>query len=208
MERKVALFDFDKTLIDQDSIFLLWKYAIRKHPLYLFFFLRKLFPKLFLWIFSRFNFTHIKNGLLSIFHKLEKEELEEFVYEVLPLHFFPEGLKTIEDLKKDGYILFLVSASPEIYLEYIKNILPFHYIMGTKTNKEFQMIGKNNRQEEKVRRIHECCKENNIKIDYENSISFSDSYHADHPMMELTKNRYLINSNFKKEGYKHFSWKL
>ena len=102
----------------------------------------------------------------------------------------------------------MVSASPEYYLLEVLNILPFDHVIGTKTTKDFVMTGKNNRQEEKVRRILLFLEEENMKIDYDNSCTFSDSYTADHYMMELTKNRYLINSSHQKEGYHHFTWHL
>lgn len=208
MKEKFAFFDFDKTLIDRDSIFLLWKYSILENPVNILFFIRKLFPKVFLWLFSGFQFRHIKNGLLSIFEKTDGRRLEKFVTEDLSEHFFPEGLEKVTELKEKGYRLVLVSASPELYLKYVAKILPFDTVIGTLTDEHFKMSGKNNRGEEKVRRIKEYCRDRGLIIDYDNSLSFSDSYRSDRPMMELTAHRFLINSSVEEEGYQQLHWTL
>lgn len=205
MKRAVALFDFDKTLTTHDSIYLLWRYAIIKNPFLLFYFLGKLFPALFSFLFTG-DFRKLKNGLLSIFHKMDDGALEVFVTEELPKHFLKDGVEEVKRLKKEGYYLLLVSASPEHYLKYVTKLLPFDGVLGTKTDRSYRLTGKNNRGEEKVRRIEEHLKGAGIVMDKEKSRSYSDSYKADHPMMELTAKGFIINAEAP-QGYFRLNWK-
>ena len=80
--------------------------------------------------------------------------------------------------------------------------LPVDAIMGTKTkiiNGHYtgQMIGKNCKNEEKVRRINEEIKNHNLEIDYDLSYAYSDSLH-DIPMLSMVRNRIKID---KKDGH-------
>ena len=79
----------------------------------------------------------------------------------------------IEELKKkkaEGYTIYICSASVEAYLRFCK--LPVDEILGTKTDIKdgkytSQMIGKNWKNEEKVKRIQEVIKNHNLEIDYD-----------------------------------------
>lgn len=109
-------------------------------------------------------------------------------------------------LKAAGYYLLLVSASVEDYLKYVKGVLPFDHIIGTKTDEDFEMVGDNNKHAKKVDNILAHLTEKGMEIDYENSVAYSDSLAADRPMMELVKTRYLINNKTDAEGYLHLNW--
>ena len=60
-----------------------------------------------------------------------------------------------------------------------------------------QMIGKNCKNEEKVKRIQEVIKNHNLEIDYDLSYAYSDSLH-DIPMLKMVKNRIKIDT---KDGH-------
>ncbi|MDD7363520.1 MAG: HAD family hydrolase [Peptoniphilus sp.] len=205
MKRKIALFDFDKTVIYKDSIFILYDKTCRKVPG----FRVKLFLHLVKDILSH-NPKHLKTTVKETYLRMleyySPEELESFVEEDLMSYAFPEAIDTIHRLKEDGYFLMLVSASVDDYLRYVKNVLPFDHIIGTRTDAAFKLVGGNNKREQKVDNILAYLDANDIAIDYEHSVSFSDSLSADRPMMELTKNRYLINSSARADGFKHLRW--
>ena len=58
-------------------------------------------------------------------------------------------------------------------------------------------IGKNCKNEEKVKRIQEVIKNHNLEIDYDLSYAYSDSLH-DIPMLKMVKNRIKIDT---KDGH-------
>ena len=109
----------------------------------------------------------------------------------------------VEELKKkkaEGYTIYICSASVEAYLRFCK--LPVDEILGTKTvikdgKYTSQMIGKNCKNEEKVKRIQEVIKNHNLEIDYDLSYAYSDSLH-DIPMLKMVKNRIKIDT---KDGH-------
>ncbi len=195
---KVALFDFDDTILPKDSMARLIIYCIQLHP----FSLRYIFKIIgysFLYICRICDFIKLKEAILFPLDILSNQEISTFYKQCLIPNYYVNVIDEIKQKKKENYILFLVSASPEAYLKYTD--LPFDYIIGTKTKElgnhsSSTIIGMNCKSEEKVRRINSILKKNNIEIDYENSYAYSDS-NSDYPMMKLVKNRVRIS---KKDG--------
>lgn len=206
MKKKVILFDFDKTLTDEDSIFLLWKYAFSKKKTNIFVFGFKMIKGFFKYLFTGLNFIMIKNEMCSVLKYFNEDELEEFVDYIYKNHILQDGVDYFKTFDYDSYKM-LVSASPINYLKYLNKYFDFDMIMGTNLNKEYQVVGKNNKSSEKVRRIRNHLREKDISIEYEISLAFSDSFKDDRPMLQLVKNRYLINSDIEKKGFNNLNWK-
>lgn len=205
MKKKVILYDFDKTIIDSESIFLLWKFAIKKHP-YLFITLIINLCREYIYYLLTGNFCHVKKAMVSVMKPLREKDLEDFFLKILyPSHFFEEVFPEFEKYG-DGDIKILCSASCENYLKYINKILPFDYILGTKLDENYKVLGENNSGKEKVRRIKKLLERENIEIDYENSLAYTDSYKNDKYMASLVKNRFLINSKKHFEDFTNLSW--
>ena len=74
--------------------------------------------------------------------------------------------------------------------------------MGTKVSKNIK-IKENNRGEAKVKRMREEIKDFDT---FDIVKTYSDSYTADKPILELAKEKYLINSNRKIKGYENLWW--
>ena len=115
-----------------------------------------------------------------------------------------------QKLKKEGYKIYLISASPEFYLNEFYAIEEVDMIIGTRfliDGGKFirKMDGANCKGEEKVKRLKEVLKEKNIEVDYENSYMFSDSL-SDKPLLDLVGNAFLINYR-KKSEFKILKWK-
>lgn len=196
---KAAIFDFDKTLTKKDSIFNLLGYTFRTHPLrYILVFLKTLFIAL-----TFYNFRiRIKQSVLSILNFLTEDELKAFIKDVYENEILRDGEDEVKKLKEEGYFLILNSASPEVYLKYIKEYMPFDVVIGTRVTEKIK-INENNRGEVKVKRMREDIKGfDNLDI----VKTYSDSYTADKPILELAKEKYLINSNRKIEGYDNLWW--
>ena len=145
--------------------------------------------------------------MAKIFDYITEEDIEEFVNEVLPKYYYKDALEEIKYLKEERYTLLLVSASYENYMKKVGENLGFDHVIGTRLGRLNELIGDNNRREEKVARIESYLEEIEESIDYENSRSYSDSYRDDKYMMELTAEKYLINSQVREEGYKNLVWK-
>lgn len=205
MKQKIALFDFDRTVISKDSIFILYDVTARKIPG----FRAKLYKELVAGSLLRSPKTvkkNVKNSFLSMLSYYTEDEIKAFVYDDVMAYAFKEAVDEIYALKAAGYYLLLVSASVEDYLKYVADVLPFDHIIGTKTGEAFEMVGDNNKHAKKVDNILAHLTEKNMEIDYENSVAYSDSLAADRPMMELVKTRYLINNKTDAEGYLHLNW--
>lgn len=205
MKKRIYLFDFDKTLTDEDSIFLLWKYAFKKKKCHFLSFAMRMVRGSFKYIIHGFNFTMIKNEMVSVIGYFSDDELRAFVRYVYNEHILKDGVEFFNSIDNSSYKM-LVSASPINYLKYLDEFFDFDCIIGTDLNDDLTLSGKNNRSYEKVRRIRNHLREVNIEIDYDSSCAFSDSYKADRPMLEMVKNRYLINSDLKIDGYNNFHW--
>lgn len=206
MKQKIALFDFDRTVISKDSIFILYDVTARKIPG----FRKNLYKSLVagnLFRSPKAVKKNVKNRFLSMLSYYTEDEIKAFVYEDVMAYAFKEAVDEIYALKAAGYYLLLVSASVEDYLKYVADVLPFDHIIGTKTDEDFEMVGDNNKHAKKVDNILAHLTEKGMEIDYENSVAYSDSLAADRPMMELVKTRYLINNKTDAEGYLHLNWK-
>lgn len=196
---KTAIFDFDRTLTKRDSIFNLLGYTFRTHPLrYMLVFLKTLLIAL-----TFYNFLiRIKQSVLSILKFLTEDELKAFIKDIYENEILRDGEEEVKRLKEEGYFLILNSASPEVYLKYIKEYMPFDVVIGTRVTENIK-INENNRGEVKVKRMREDIKDFDT---FDIVKTYSDSYTADKPILELAKEKYLINSKRKIEGYENLWW--
>lgn len=198
MKQKFAFFDYDDTLIHGDSGTALLKYYLKKHPLAIFKLLKVgiLFP---LYLVGLVKFQTAKTAWLFPMDNLSDDELNDFYQTCLVPKYYSNVIKELKDKKNDGYLIYICSASIEGYLRFCD--LPVDGILGTKTEiingkHTSKMIGKNCKNEEKVKRLNEVINELGVEIDYDNSFAYSDSTH-DIPMLKMVKNRIRIN---KKNG--------
>lgn len=196
---KAVIFDFDKTLTKRDSIFNLLGYTFRKYPVrYTAVFLKTLFIAL-----TFYNLRiRLKQSVLSILKFLTEDDLKAFVKDLYENEILKDGEDEVNKLKEEGYFLILNSASPEVYLKYITEYLPFDIVIGTRVSNNIK-IKENNRGEAKVKRMREEIKDFDT---FDIVKTYSDSYTADKPILELAKEKYLINSNRKIEGYDNLWW--
>jgi HAD superfamily phosphoserine phosphatase-like hydrolase len=204
MIKKIAFFDFDKTLTDKDTIILLWKFAINKKKVSRFYYYRMILLGGIKYL-IRLDFDYFKSSICQILLHLSEEDLEEFAEYIYKNHMLKDGLAYLKSLDVDYKML--VSASPINYLKHFNKYLNFDAIIGTELDAYYNVLKGNNRHNLKVMRIKEHLSDKNMEIDYNNSMAFSDSYKNDRPMMELVKNRFLINSRRKISGYTNLYWK-
>ncbi|MFR8926963.1 HAD family hydrolase [Peptoniphilus senegalensis] len=205
MKRKVALYDFDKTIVNCESIVELYKYAIKNKKINIF---KSLWNLALAYIKSKINsdFEIMKNQMVSVIKYLTEDELQDFVTNYLYPKFF---FKEFEDefSSYDEYtIKILCSASATNYLIYVGELFSFDYIIGTDLDNDYKLYRGNNKKDTKVKNIKEILERDGYEIDYENSLAYSDSYKDDKYMLRMVKNRFLINSKVNKKGYVNLSW--
>ena len=205
MKRKLALYDFDKTVVDCESIVELYKYGF-KHKKIKFF--RTIAGLVSAYIRSKLtsDFDIMKNQMVSIIKYFSEDELRDFVTDYLfPKFSFVEFEDEFYSHDEDT-IKILCSASATPYLKYVKDLYPFDYILGTDLGSDYKLTRGNNKKDVKVKNIKDLLGQEGIEIDYENSCGYSDSYKDDKYMLRMAKNRFLINSKVNKKGYENLSW--
>lgn len=191
---KFAFYDFDDTLLKHDSMAYLCFYYVKRHPLSFW----RGFQILFLGILYAFKlipFKKVKETIIFPLKYMSDEEIKAFYQDELIPRYYPNVVKTLTQHAKEGYHVWLVSASPEPYL--FCHDLPIEKVIGTSIVRENdhwtnKICSPNCKGKEKVRRINEELEKMNLTIDYDASYAYSDS-DTDWPMLTLVKNRYRIN---------------
>jgi len=212
MER-LAIFDVDFTLTSKETSLELYKYMVRKNPI-----LIKHLPKhlitLLLYGTKIYDEKKTKQAFLRFLDGMKEQELQTlmkgFYRDKLSNIIYEDSIKMIKKLKREGCKIYLISASPEFYLNELYNIKEVDKVIGTKFRVEngiFKpvMEGANCKGEEKVKRLMEELKKDNIEVDFKRSYMFSDSL-ADLPLLRLVGKGYLINYK-KKHDLEILKWK-
>jgi len=210
---RLAIFDVDYTITKKETLIQFFKYMIKKDYKNIRYIPRALFSGALYGV-KFYKEKQVKESFLKFIENKKEEELQEiakgFYNDVLSKIVYKDAIDKIKELKALGYEIYLISASPEFYLNEFYNIKEVSQIIGTRYVFEDgifirQMLGENCKGHEKVIRLKEFIKENNIKVDYENSLMFSDSL-SDKPLLDLVGKGYLINYK-RKADYEILNWR-
>ncbi len=210
---KLAIFDVDFTLTSKESLLELYLYMLRKNKKLIKFVPNSLKSAVFYGI-GAYNAKESKEKFMRFFDGIKIEELniiaKQFYKDRLSQILYADAIKTLKDFSNKGYKVYLISASPEVYLNELYNIKEVDKIIGTKLVSEngvYRNIvdGENCKGEEKVRRLREVLKEENIEVDFANSYMYSDSL-SDLPLFKLVGNPYLINYKKKHKEIVNLKW--
>ncbi|NMF03234.1 HAD family hydrolase [Clostridium beijerinckii] len=198
--KKLAIFDIDYTITKKETLMELFKYVIKKDKKNLRFLPRAIYCGI-MYAIGIYDERKVKETFLRFIDGIKEEELAEFVKEFyderLKNILYDDALKMMKKLKNEGYDIYLISASPEFYVNEFYNIKEVDKVIGTKfgfENGTFvrKMVGNNCKGEEKVRRLNEVLKDEKIEVDFKESYMFSDSL-SDKPLLDLVGKPYLIN---------------
>ncbi|MDR3593960.1 HAD-IB family hydrolase [Clostridium sp.] len=198
--KKLAIFDIDYTITKKETLMELFKFVIKNDKKNIRFFPRAVFCGI-MYSIKMYDERKVKEKFLKFIDGIREKDLAELVK-----RFYDEKLKTIiyEDalnmmrkLKSEGYDVYLISASPEFYINEFYAIKEVDKIIGTKFAFEDgiftrKMFGSNCKGEEKVRRLKEVIEKEQIEVDFKESYMFSDSL-SDKPLLDLVGKPYLIN---------------
>lgn len=211
---RLGIFDIDYTITRKESMAEFYKFMLRKKPK-----LIKHLPGTFaaglLYLTNKLELKKAKETFASFVEGIHEDEMKELVKEFyqkrLSKLFYKDAIDMIRKLKNEGCIIYLISASPEFYLREFYNIPEVDMVIGTRYKMKEKchtcsIDGENCKGEEKVKRLMEVLKKENLEVDFENSYMFSDSL-SDLPLLNLVGNPYLINYKKGHDTIKVLNWK-
>ncbi len=197
-----AFFDFDNTLLAEDSAVIGIKYLFKRGDISFWFIvgiiIRSIFFKLNLYSaerISRYALRFYKNRDIGEYLRQSKI----YYKEMLKPHISPRIREKVEEHRRAGHVLILITASLKYMLEPVVEDLGFDRLLctdleigenGLPTGRPVEPIcvGKN-----KVVYAKKVATE--LNIDLENSFAYSD-HHSDLPLLELVGNPRAVNPNF------------
>ena len=210
---KLAIFDIDYTITRKETLMEFFKYIVSKDIKNIKFLPRALYSGLMYGV-KVYDEKRVKECFLKFIENIDEAELakltKSFYDERISKILYKDAVDMIKKLKSEGYMVVLISASPEFYVKEFYAIKEVDLIIGTKFTFDGgkfirKMDGNNCKGEEKVKRLNEVLKEKNIKVDFKNSYMFSDSL-SDKPLLDLVGKPYLINYK-KKHEIEILRWK-
>jgi HAD superfamily hydrolase (TIGR01490 family) len=139
--KTIAAFDFDGTIIRNDSFLMFLKFSQRSYRLFLGFLW--LSPYLILYLLKLYPNWKAKQKVFSFFFRkmpLEKFSsiCDEFSVKLLKC-LVPEAIEAIESHKKNGSIVVIISASIENWIRPLAEKLEVHSILATKIDVDNSM---------------------------------------------------------------------
>lgn len=198
--KKLAIFDIDYTITKKETLMELFKYVIINDIKNIRFVPRAIYCGI-MYALKIYDEKKVKETFLKFIDGINEKDLavlvKKFYHEKLSTILYEDALKMMKRLKKEGCEIYLISASPEFYINEFYNIKEVDKIIGTKfsfDNGIFvrKMNGENCKGEEKVRRLQEVIKNEKIEVNFKESYMFSDSL-SDKPLLDLVGKPYLIN---------------
>lgn len=211
---KLAIFDVDYTITRRETLMEFFKFCVKEDKRNLRFLPRITFCGL-MFVLGIYDERKTKETYLKFIHGIEEKDLallaKKYYKERLSKIFYKDALDKMKELKSKGYKIYLISASPEFYLNEMYAIKEVDKIIGTRFSFESgkfarKMDGANCKGEEKVKRLREVLKKEGIEVDFKDSYMFSDSL-SDKPLLDLVGNPYLINYKKKNSGMNVLKWK-
>lgn len=211
---KLAIFDIDFTITKKETLMQFFRYSIIKDKRNLRFLPRAAISGAFYGV-GIYDEKRVKETFLKFIDSVEEEKLQllvkDFYRDCLSNILYTDAIEMIRKLKKEGYLIYLISASPEFYVNEFYDIPEVDMIIGTKF--EFKdgifmrkMLGNNCKGEEKVVRLKEVLEKEKLEVDFKESYMFSDSL-SDLPLLELVGKPYLINYNKKYKDIQVLNWR-
>lgn len=211
--KKLAIFDIDYTITKKETLMELFKYVIKNDMRNICFLPRAIYCGV-MYSLRIYDERQVKEKFLKFIDGIKEEELavlvKKFYDEKLKDILYEDALTMMKKLKSEGFDIYLISASPEFYINEFYKIKEVDKIIGTKFSFKDgifirKMEGKNCKGEEKVRRLMEVIENEQIDVDFKESYMFSDSL-SDKPLLDLVGKPYLINYK-KKHNIEILRWK-
>ena len=193
----IALFDFDGTLINKDSMVLFFfryfNLSIKNIPNFSRIILET--AKYFLKIYSQKQYKERYINLITASSRFKDRDalFDDFSNYLLGL-VFQTAKKKIIEFRKKGFKTILLSASPDLYLEKISQELGFSELICTRTayiDNRIVINGLNCYGDNKIMMLLDKCKKD--RIDWKGSYCYTDS-ESDRGLLNLFGNPYIVNN--------------
>ena len=200
----IAVFDFDRTLIKRDSMVLFFlryfNFSWKNIPDLFRLSLETI--KFFLKIYSQNQYKEkFLNLIVNSSRIKDPEKIADDFSEYLLRLVFKDAKKEISKLKENGFELVLLSASPDFYLEKIKDSLGFSKLICTKTNMKNGKIiisGEDCYGKNKLKMLLDEYRRENVN--WGKSYCFADNK-SDKHLLSLFGNAFVVNNKrFKKDN--------
>jgi len=117
-----------------------------------------------------------------------------------------DGLRQLERDRREGYMILLVTASTDNYMVPLAQRLDVDALICTKTD-ELKNPGSNCRGREKARRVREYLKQNGISPDWARSRAYADSA-SDLALLSLTGQPFLVCPKRSAVRRSHGQWPI
>lgn len=192
MSKKIAFFDFDGTITTKDTLLEFIKFSKGKFAFYSGFLLNS--PFLIAYKLKLISNQSAKERMLSYFFNgtavdIFQQKCDEFAEKIIPLLIREKASIEINKLKSEGFVIVIVSASPENWIGTWAKSIDANLI-ATKLDIQSGVVtgriaGKNCHGEEKVRRIKE---QYDISA-YDDIYAYGDTS-GDKPMLQLAGKAY------------------
>lgn len=177
------IYDFDNTIYNGDTNKDIILYSLRKHPFKVINALLKANKLNKEYKKGLIPFERVKETMLSFLFKIK--DTEKFIDGFVDSHI--KNIKPWYLSKKDDKDI-IISASYELWIVPFCKKLGIKYVIGTKTNNDGTIKGKNCKGREKLIRLAEVIP-NAVIIN-----SYSDS-ESDLPILEVAQNAFVVEGN-------------
>ncbi len=199
MITKCAFFDFDNTLFRGDSVVPFLLYAIRRGVAPKSQLLRAAWGYL-IQLGRPGNISRAKEHTFSFIKDVRLDTMgdlaRDFFNDVIIPRLYDEAITELWSLKSSGYKIVVVSASADVYMRLLPELLPIDAVLSTRCQVSgYTYTGKveaNCKGEEKVYRIKAWLQENDLLLDGASSRAYGDSL-SDAPMLRLAGQPTLVN---------------
>ena len=211
---KLAIFDVDFTLTKRETLMEFYLFMMKRNPKLIIHLPRSLGAAMFYGL-KLFSSQKAKEYFISFVDGIEEPRMQElvkdFYEERLSKILYKDAIDMIRKLKGEGYKIYLISASAEFYLNELYRIKEVDKIIGTRFKCDNgihrrNIEGYNCKGEEKIKRLMEVLKQENIEVNFKESYMFSDSL-ADLPLLNLVGKPYLINYKKKHDKIEILRWR-
>lgn len=211
---KLAIFDVDFTLTKRETLIELYRFMLKRNPKLIKYLPRNIYSGL-MYAMKVYSADRSKECFLKFIEDIHEKEMKELVrdfYETrLSRILYKDAIDAIKKHKEEGCLIYLISASPEFYLNELYAIKEVDKIIGTRVTNEKgyykkRIQGINCKGEEKVKRLKEVLANENLEVDFENSYMYSDSL-SDLPLFNIVGHPYLINYKKGHDKIEILNWK-
>lgn len=177
------IYDFDDTIYDGDTNRDIIMYSLKRHPFMVLNSLSKATKLNKKYIKGEIEFESVKSAMLSFLFKLKNRD--EYID-----NFVNKNIKKIKPwyLKQKNENDIVISASYELWIVPFCKKLGIRYVIGTKTDQNGYIIGKNCKKEEKIRRLVSAIPNAVVNTAYSDSA-------CDEPILALAKQGYVVEGN-------------